>query len=529
MKHGRHSLNSASRGIATKQGRHALSAPALNIGARQRRQVLPSSLWNTGWPDRYLLPEKPAATSPPRVAVTVPVALAGFADAVPASLIDVVAAATDPLEIAASLETCGLSNAVVRRRFGQRDVFSFAERLFADVEFSAAPATDTRTKRPGGLPDLGRGFVFAVPTIMFAGVAAALHSWLSWWTVPLALVCGWAFSQFVAYVGFSREAWGEHSGSTVIWALLGSVLSCISLGLLGAALLGGRSSGALFAAGACAFMVAAAELVVHGEERLIGVMIIPGVVGSAIFITHVPVALPVTAAVSLAAISVVGTVIAALRHVPPHWWRWPAVSTVDVPSALFYFANGCCCGLFVALFMVLEPADNGVGSWPAAAAYPMILSLGAMEWQLRSLRAGARDSLLKSHTYADFAKAVEGKLARSTLLYGGVLGLLTVAVQAVAVARGVPVPSPLLVAGAFLAIAFFLALLVASCGRVDLVLGAWVAGLAVYGALGLLGRSTGAGWVGTGAEIALCIATAVPAVSLAIAAPRVVANPVCHA
>ena len=40
--------------------------------------------------------------------------------------------------------------------------------------------------------------------------------------------------------------------------------------------------------------------------------------------------------------------------------------------------------------MVLEPAKVRADSWPAAAAYPMILSLGVMEWQLRSLRAGAR-------------------------------------------------------------------------------------------------------------------------------------------
>ena len=83
---------------------------------------------------------------------------------------------------------------------------------------------------------------------MFAGGAIALRSWLSWWTVPLALICGWAFGQFVSYSGFSRQASGEGSGATVVWALLVALVSCTCLGLAGDVIMGGRYSGALFAA-----------------------------------------------------------------------------------------------------------------------------------------------------------------------------------------------------------------------------------------------------------------------------------------
>ena len=152
---------------------------------------------------------------------------------------EVVRAAVDPLEIAASLETCGLSNAVVHERFGYRDTFSLAEQLYSAVEFRAAPATELGANRPGGMPDLGRGLVFAMPTLMFAGAAIALHSALSWWTAPLALICGWAFSQFVAYLGFSREAVAEPAGAAVVWGLLGALISCVCLGLIGEAVLGG--------------------------------------------------------------------------------------------------------------------------------------------------------------------------------------------------------------------------------------------------------------------------------------------------
>ena len=470
-----------------------------------------------------------APAGPPPSGVVLPDALARVVEEAPSALVDVVTAAVHPLEIAASLETCGLSNSVVHKRFGQRDVFSLAEQLYAVVEFRPVLPTKLRTKPAGGLPDLGRGVVFATPTLMFAGAAIALHSWLSWWTVPLALICGWAFSQLVAYSGFSRKAVAGPPGATVVWALLGAMASCIGLGLAGDLILGGSYSGVLFAAAACVFMTAAAELVAQSEERLIGLMLVPGAVGSLVFITREPFVMPAALAVALALASVGGTVLAALRHVPARWWREPAVAGADVPIAVRYFANGCCCGFFVALFMVLEPANTALGTWPGAAAYPMILSLGVMEWQLRSLAAGSRHALIGSYTLAEFSKRVRRKFARSALSYLGALAVLTVLVQALAEVRGTPVPASLLAAATCLAVAFFLGLGVAAYGRVDLVLRAWLAGLAVYGALAISARVIGRGWAVHDARFMFCSAVLVALVALAVATRRVLLNPVCHA
>jgi hypothetical protein len=231
---------------------------------------------------------------------------------------------------------------------------------------------------------------------------------------------------------------------------------------------------------------------------------------------------------ALAAASVVGTVLAALRHLPARWWRLPVVAKSDVPTAARFFGHGLCSGFFVALFMVLEPARSGANNWPAAAAYPLILSLGVMEWQLRSLRAGARRALLGSCTLSDFARKARKKLARSTLSYLGALAVLTALVQVLAYARGVPVPVPLLVAGATLAVAFFLGLVVVACGRVEVVLRGWLAGLAVYGAWGLVAWASGSGWGRADASLAFCTATSVSVVVLAVAACRVVVDPICH-
>ena len=455
-------------------------------------------------------------------------ALSTIGGDVPASLLGVVAAAVDPLEIAASLETCGLSNAVVKDRFGWENVFSLAHQLYTEVELSAEPVSDPRPVRPGNITDLGRGLVFATPTLMFAGAAIALRSWLSWWTLPLSLTCGWAFSQVVAYVGFSGKARSEPPGSLVVWGLIVAPLFCAGVGFAAVALLGGRFSGALFAGAGCAFMTAAAELVVHGEEALIAVMLLPGAIGSLVFITHVPFSLPVPVAVALAALSVVGTVVIASRHIPKHWWQAPVVATGDAPAATRYFGLGLCSGVLVAIFIVLEPARGGTHSWPGLAAYPMVLSLGVMEWQLRSLRAGARRLLLATLTLVDFAKAARKQLVRATLMYLSVLAALTVLIEALADSRGVPLPVLLVVAGTSLALAFFMALVVASCGRVDLVLRAWVPGLAAYVVWGLLARTTGPAWPIQDARVAFCLTAIVSLLALSGVAAYVIANPVSH-
>jgi len=459
-------------------------------------------------------------------------------DQLPGSLLAVIAAAVDPLEIAASLETRGFSNAVVHDRFGHRDTFSLADQLYAGVEFKPAAATAPDRNRPGGVHDLGRGLVFATPTLMFTGAAVALHSALAhsvlaWWTAPLALVCGWAFSQFVAYLGFSREAVAEPGGAAVVWGLLGALFSCICLGLLGEAVLGGSYLGVVFAAGACAFATAAAALVVDAQERLIAIMIMPGALASLVFITGEPFSLPPAFVVVLVAGSIGGTVVAALKHVPSLWWRLPAVTRTEAPAAARAFANGCCCGLFLSILVVLQPgagdvANWGSHNWPAVAAYPMILSLGVMEWQVRSLRAGTRRALSSVFDLSRFPAVVQRKLGRATGIYLLVLLSLTVAVRALAYAHGVPVLTSLLVASTCLSVAFFLALVVTSYGRVDLVLPVWLAGLAVFGALRLFAVVAGRSWPAPDAQFALLIAASVAAVGLALTARRVVLDPVCH-
>ena len=442
--------------------------------------------------------------------------------------VDVFAAAVDELEVAATLESCGLSNSVARDRLGLPDVFSFANQLYSEVEAKPAAATDPRLPRPGNVGDLARGLVFATPTLMFAGAAVGFRSLVSWWTMPLALICGWGFSQLVAYAGFSRAAYKEPAGPVAAWAVLGAIAVCGSLGLAGHEVLGGNIYGVALAAGASAFMAASAELVVHAKEALIAALFLPGALASLIFILHEPVALPASVAVVVAGLGVAGTFVAAARLFPRHWWRSAPLAGTNKMTAAGYFTEGLCLGLFIAILLVLEPAKGKAQSWPGMAAYPMILSLGVMEWQLRSFRSRARRRLIATRSVREFSRASRAELARSTFIYLVVLAAVTAGLDVLSKAKGIVYPETLLIAGTCLAVGFFLALMLAVCGRIDLAVKSWAPGIGVLGAWGLLVVAAGAHWSLANGRLALCIAAAVALAALIMAAGSAVTYPFSH-
>jgi len=94
-----------------------------------------------------------AATDRSSVALATP----DLREELPARVQEVCATAVDPLEIAATLEVCGISNRVARDRFRQPDLFHMAHQLFRSTPFELAPLKKNALAERGGSPaDLGR-------------------------------------------------------------------------------------------------------------------------------------------------------------------------------------------------------------------------------------------------------------------------------------------------------------------------------------------------------------------------------------
>ena len=72
-------------------------------------------------------------------------------------------AAVDPLEIAARLETHGMSSQVAVDSFGYPDVFAAANVVYASLPFEHVEAPAPASEPMGGPLDLMRGALFALP------------------------------------------------------------------------------------------------------------------------------------------------------------------------------------------------------------------------------------------------------------------------------------------------------------------------------------------------------------------------------
>jgi hypothetical protein len=129
---------------------------------------------------------------------------------------------------------------------------------------------------------------------------------------------------------------------------------------------------------------------------------------------------------------------------------------------------------------------------------------------------------------ARFTRLARKALFRSASSYLAALIVLTALMQALAFARSARPSTTLVVDATLLGTAFFLALVVASCGRMDLVLRCWLAGFTLYGGWLLIAWATGSGISSSTARLAFCLATSVALVGLAAAASVSIANPNCH-
>ena len=419
----------------------------------------------------------------------------------PAGVRDVISCAVDPLEIAASLESHGYANAVVKAKFGHQDVFSFTEELYNSAGYRPAPSSDERRPRPGGLVDLAHGAVFAAPVLVFAGAGVASRDWLSWWAVPLSLVLGFSFSQGMGYVSYARLGRSEVPGPPAAWGILSALGASAAASAGAASLWGGGIASTLFTVGMCVFMTAASWLVIANREGLFILWLLPGATGSAVYLSGFPFPLSSVEVEVIVGGSVAVTVVTARWRLPRQWRRNAPLSRQEASPAALYFLHGLASGALIAAFGLIQQ-ERPDKQWAAVATYPLVLSLGAMEWQLRTLQARTRRAMERHHDLRRFARAARAELARSLVLYLAAFSVLVGGVWEVERHVGVNLPLGTWATGVGLALTFFLAWVVAGWGRVDLVVLSWVGGLGAWAfwegvslVTPAVGRSIGsAGW-----------------------------------
>ncbi|MFF5978550.1 hypothetical protein ACFY78_06790 [Streptomyces olindensis] len=406
---------------------------------------------------------------------------------------DFIAAAVHPDEIAALLESDGLSDDQIRERYGVKNSFALAETLYERVERRYpepdGPAPDPW--RTGLLGCLLRGVVFALPGLAYV-LGAPLFTGpddlgLPAGTVPLlaGALCGWAWNQGLAHRAYAWLGLGDRTAARRA-LLLGAPAGAVLGSLVALACAGGAAPAVIaFAAGQSCYLAAATVLLVMGRERHLLVALAPMAMGAVLSLVD---PLPRAASLALLVGSLAAVAVLGLREVAPalkgeDGWSAGLAALLpfggfttgparprpagprlagSLPYALFGLGTGVLV-LYAALGDVLAGEEEGAVAAPAAVA--LTLSMGPAEWLLYRFRSDSLAGLRSSGTARDFWRTTVLTVVQCLSAY--LAALLVLSLAASALWPQAPLPGGVRLAGLLLlGVVLWTGLLLQSFGAV---------------------------------------------------------------
>ncbi|MFI9149193.1 hypothetical protein [Streptomyces sp. NPDC053367] len=343
---------------------------------------------------------------------------------------DFIAAAVHPDEIAALLESDGMSDDRIRTTYGVKGSFALAEELYARVD-RRHPEPEGPVHDPWRIGPLGclvRGVVYALPGLAYVLLPTA--------TLPLlaAALTGWTWNQGLSHRAYAWLGLGDRAAARRC-LLVGAPAGALLGSLTALAVTGTSDPTALaFATGQSAYLGAATILLVTGRERHLLYALLPMAAGAAL----TPVlSLPGPVRHALLLGSLLAVVTSAVRPTeggaapdkrrPPRGHGRPRRTRTrrtaagppllaSLPYALFGLGSGV---------LVLHVA---LGSAPGAVA--LTLGMGAAEWLLHRFRSAGLAALRSTGTPAAFRRATALMVARCLTGYLAVLTALALATAA---------------------------------------------------------------------------------------------------
>ncbi|MER5552535.1 hypothetical protein ABT001_12755 [Streptomyces sp. NPDC002793] len=329
-------------------------------------------------------------------------------DRLAAELADRVAPAVHPYEVAALLESEGLTGEVIQERYGHADLFSLATALYQRVPRTfPEPPRPADPWRPDHLRCALRGLLFALPGLAYALAGRLLPPDGTVRALVVAGLISWAWNQALSHRAYVRLATGlPEAGRTLA---KGAPLGAAAAAAAGA-FTAGSGVAAMAVATQSAYLAAAGVLLVLGRERLLLAVLVPVTAGGTALLWWEPgpvlrAGLPLLSL--LGAVAAAGWALRATRTAPaaPGARRpglWPSL-----PYGLF--------GLSAGSLVFLAGRDN---PWTAIV---LTLSMGPAEWLLYRYRGLSVAALRSTRTPAAFRVRSAAVLAGCLLVYLGPL------------------------------------------------------------------------------------------------------------
>lgn len=320
------------------------------------------------------------------------------------------AGAVHPDEIAAILESDGMTDDHIRLTYGRSDSFALAEDLYARVERrhpqpEAPPAGPWHTGLAGCLL---RGLVFALPGLAYV-LAAPLLAGPGKGPLLASAVAGWVWNQALAHRAYSWLGLGDR-GAAARALLLGAPAGALAGSAVALAAAGpGGWRVVVFAAGQSLYLGAATVLLVLGRERALLCALLPLAGAVPAFWYDLPHTLrSVLLVLSLAATVTFAAIV--LRPGPRPRSGPPLVASL--PYGLFGLGTG---------LLVLHAGVGDALVTGAASVVALTLSMGPAEWLLHRFRRESLSGLRTLTSARAFRRAAAGTLAHCLGAYLAVL------------------------------------------------------------------------------------------------------------
>ncbi|MEU6004038.1 hypothetical protein ABZ837_40325 [Streptomyces sp. NPDC047197] len=200
-------------------------------------------------------------------------------DRLAAELADDAGAAVHAYEVAALLESQGLTGDRIQETYGHPDLFSLADAVFRRVPRShPKPPVPPDPWRPDHLRCALRGLLFALPGTAYVLAQGAWGSTTGLYGLIAAALVSWAWSQALSHRAYSRLAAGRHEAGRTL--LVGAPLGAVAASATGL-LVAGPGAAALFAVGQSCYLAAAGLLLVLGREKILAAALLPVVLAAA--------------------------------------------------------------------------------------------------------------------------------------------------------------------------------------------------------------------------------------------------------
>ncbi|MCK2214732.1 hypothetical protein MF672_013135 [Actinomadura sp. ATCC 31491] len=402
--------------------------------------------------------------------------------------------AVEPLQVAAMLESQGLSDKIARERYGHDDVFSLAEAAYSHIKTMERPSPPAgaplRRARP--LAQMAHGLLYGLPAALLPAASGLVGTQFLMPGLVLTTGLGWVVGSAAAQLAYTLVGRGHprSAGRVLRTGLVLGVLGAMTMA--GALALARNAPVALVAlcVTQMAFQIASGLLLFYRREGWLGVIMLPAVVAGLAYVAIGDRWVGLLA-VCVGVVCVAGVVGAALLLTLAQGEDAPA------EPPLRRLARGHLRGLLpsfvyaalTALFLLQAEARYVLDRTDiAVAGAGLVLGMGILEYRAHRFDDEARAAVRDVCYPADFTRRGRWLLAKGTLACLAALSLLSALPLVFLHVTGTLTDAGLAMAGAHVTVggAYFVAFLLANQGKVVHLCLAQAAALAVHPAGRLL-------------------------------------------